>query len=145
MKTRTLLLLSIATGMLILVAGGIQLIRVAGQEEASPSRAIGERVEVGDMTVVVDAAAEAGGILRVDMTIGGVDDPDGGSTFQLVVPGTGVIDPSPVATIRIRAERRRSSRSPCVLRFGVADVESDVRTLRYQRGEESARWLLSSG
>ena len=35
MKTRTLLLLSIATGLLILVAGGIQLIRVAGQEDAS--------------------------------------------------------------------------------------------------------------
>jgi hypothetical protein len=143
-KTRTLLLLAIATGMLILVAGGIQLIRVAGQEEASPSRSIGERVEVGDMTVVIGSASEADGILRVDMTIGGVDDPDGGSTFQLVVPGTGVIDPSrsddPHSCGATQVEA-----SPCVLRFGVADVESGVRTLRYQRGEESARWLLNSG
>jgi hypothetical protein len=142
MKTRTLLLLAIVTGMVILVAGGIQLIRVAGQEEASPSRSIGERVEVGDMTVVIDSAEEVDGVLRVDMTIGGVDDPDGGSTFQLVVPGAGVIDPAqsdePGSCAATQVEA-----APCHLRFGVADVDSAVRTLRYQRGEDSARWLLN--
>jgi hypothetical protein len=143
MKTRTLLLLAIATGLLILIAGGIQLIRVAGQDDATPSRSIGERVEVGDMTVIVDDVSEADGVLLVDMTIGGVEDPDGGRTFQLVVPAEGVLDPltgDGVGSCGATTLRP----APCQLRFGVADVDSDVRTLRYQRGEESARWLLSS-
>jgi hypothetical protein len=142
MKTRTLLLLSIATGLLILVAGGIQLIRVAGQEDAPPSRAIGERVEVGDMTVVVDGASEADGVLRVDLTIGGIDDPDGGRTFQLVVPREGVLEPLADGDDPGRCESTAVEPVSCHLRFGVAGAGGDVRTLRYQRGDESARWLL---
>ncbi|MEJ7720898.1 MAG: hypothetical protein WKF58_10820 [Ilumatobacteraceae bacterium] len=142
-KTRTLLLLSIVTGLAILVAGGIQLIRVSGQESGIPNRAVGEVVSVADMDVTVEGASASGDELTVTITLGGVEDDDATEGFELVAPDVGVLEPvrsdsdvAPCATTTVTPTR-------CELRFDLAGAGGDTRTLRYQRGDERARWLLS--
>lgn len=141
MKTRTLLLLAVGTGLAILVAGGIQLIRVSNQEESVPNSELGAVIGVADMDVVVEGSEQLGDELRVAVTLGGVEDPDGASGFRLVVPGAGALDPSPPSAAgscgATTAEPRR-----CELIFDLAGVHGEVRALRYERGEASARWLL---
>ncbi len=144
MKTRTLLLLAVGTGLLILVAGGLQLIRVSNQEQSVPNSDIGAVVEVGDMDVVVEGTANSGAELRVSVTLGGVDDPDGASGFRMVVPGSGALEPRRPASAPGSCGATTVERQRCELIFDLDGVDSDVRTLRYERGEESARWLLPS-
>lgn len=137
MKTRTLLLLAVATGLAILVAGGVQLIRVSTQDPTVPSSVLGTVVEVGDMDVVVrEASMTSPAELVVDVELGGVEEADGADGFSLVVPGD-VIAPDPSVCAVSTAERR-----PCTLAFDVSDAEGDARTLRYDRADEAARWPL---
>ena len=84
MRTRTLMLLAVACGLLILVAGGVQLLRVANQDDPPRAVAIGETVRVGDMEIVVQGFGERAGSVLVDVELGGVDDPDGAGGFRLV-------------------------------------------------------------
>ncbi|MEJ7561240.1 MAG: hypothetical protein WKF45_01800 [Ilumatobacteraceae bacterium] len=141
-KTRTLLLLSIVTGLAILVAGGIQLMRVSGQESEIPNRAVGEVVRVADMAVTVEGSSASGDELTVTITLGGVDDGDATEGFELVAPDVGVLEP-----VRsdggAACETTTVTPTRCELRFDVAGAGGDTRTLRYQRGDERARWLLS--
>ena len=143
MRTRTLLLLAVGTGLLILVAGGIQLIRVSNQEESVPNSELGAVIEVADMDIIVDGSDEAGDELRVAVTLGGVEDSDGASGFRLVVPGTGALDPRQSSSAEGSCGATTVERRRCELIFDVEGVASDVRTLRYERGEASARWLLA--
>ncbi|MGA0329709.1 MAG: hypothetical protein ACO3NB_06540, partial [Ilumatobacteraceae bacterium] len=55
MKTRTLLLLSVACGLVILVAGGLKLLQVATDRTEVQVLSIGQTSRIGDMTVRVDA------------------------------------------------------------------------------------------
>ena len=84
MKTRTLLLLSVGTALAILLAGGVFLLQLASQDGAAVMASIGDPAQVGDVTVTVLAAEESGGVLAVDVEIGGLDDDDGIDTFRLV-------------------------------------------------------------
>ena len=61
MRTRTLLLLAVACGLVILVAGVVQLLRIAGQDETAEFSPLGSEVRVGDLEVVVDSYDESGG------------------------------------------------------------------------------------
>ena len=87
MRTRTLLLLAVGCGFVILASGVFLLIGLAGQDEPTTAAALGERVMVADMTITVVEASEDGDDLTVALDIGGVDDPDGTGEFRLVVPG----------------------------------------------------------
>src|SRR5262245_18360297 len=87
MKTRTLLLLALACGVLIMAAGAVFLVQLSRQADAAPPVPLGEATQVGDMEVVVDGAEEHGDVLDVTLTIGGVDDPDGASGFRLIASG----------------------------------------------------------
>ncbi len=53
MKTRTLLLLSVGTALMILMAGGVLLFQLSGQEVASQATPFGEEATVGDARVTV--------------------------------------------------------------------------------------------
>ncbi|MDQ3310983.1 MAG: hypothetical protein M3501_06530 [Actinomycetota bacterium] len=143
-KTRTLLLLSIVTGLAILVAGGIQLIRVSGQQSEIPNRAVGEVVSVADMDVTVEGSSASGDVLTVTITLGGVDDDDATEGFELVAPDVGVLQPvrSDIGDAAPCASTTETS-TRCELRFDLAGAGGDTRTLRYQRGDERVRWLLS--
>ncbi len=135
-RTRTLLLLAVGCGFLILVAGVFLLVGVAGQDDPPAAASLGEAVQVGDMTVTVVEVAELGDEITVAFDIGGVDDPDGTDEFRLVVPGeslraaAGSCEGTTVAT------------QQCTLTFDLGDVEGTTRVLLYRRGDERARWQL---
>jgi hypothetical protein len=142
-RTRTLLLLAVACGFVILVAGVVQLLRIASDGDADADESfheVGERIEVGDLTVVVESYDERGDSASVLVTLGGVDDADGADAFRLVVPGEslspsgGGDDACAATTI---APRR------CRLTFDIADAAGGARVLLYRRGDDVARWELA--
>lgn len=138
MKTRTLLLLALACGVAIMLAGAVLLIQLSSQDDAEPPVPIGEPGVAGDMTVVVDDVVERGGVLEVAVRIGGVDDDDGADGFRLIAAGEpvspsggdGVCGPTTVA------ERR------CAVRFDLGDAGGTSRVLFYERGDVTLRWVL---
>ena len=140
MRTRTLMLLAVACGLLILVACGVQLLRVANQDEPPRAVAIGETARVGDMEIVVRGFSERAGRVLVDVELGGVEDPDGADGFTLTTPG-GLLEPDPDAGNHCGATTTRVE--PCTLAFGLADDAGSTRVLVYQRGDERVRWALS--
>jgi hypothetical protein len=139
-RTRTLLLLAVVCGLAILIAGVVQLLRVAGQDDPPRAVAIGEPVRVGDMRVTVEGVNERSGSVLVDVELGGVEDPDGADGFTLTTPG-GLIEPDPTAGNHCGATTTRVE--PCTLAFPLGDGTGSTRVLVYQRGDERVRWVLS--
>jgi len=140
-RTRTLLLLAVACGLVILVAGVVQLLRVAGQDEPTRPVSIGEPVDIGDLSVTVLELAEAGGQATVDVELGGVDDPDGTDEFRLVVPGSSLAPrrgERSCAGTTVEVQR-------CALVFDLPDDAGTTRVLLYRRGDEQVRWELIGG
>jgi len=140
MKTRTLLLMSVGTALAILLAGGVFLVRLAGQRDDSPLVPIGESTEVGDVRVTVLGATEADGTLVVDVEIGGLDDPDGIDSFRLV---TGDRRLAPLGgTADGRCGSIRTEVVTCRVDFDVGAAEGPSRVLVMRRGDEQANWRL---
>ena len=140
MRTRTLLLLAVVCGLAILVAGVVQLLRVANQDDPPRAVEIGQTVRVGDMDGVVAGVSERDGAVLVDVEIGGVEDPDGADAFRLVVPG-GALTADPDAGNHCGATSARLE--PCTLAFRLDADAGSTRVLLYQRGDERVRWELS--
>lgn len=140
MKTRTLLLLSVAVGMAILLAGGVFLVQLSNQSAVVEQAAIGERVEVGDVVVTVLSAHEAEARLLVEVDLGGIDDPDGTDSFRLITGD------DPLTPVRAPAEGRctaiTSQPRTCALEFDLTGVEASNRVLVLRRGDEQRRWDL---
>lgn len=137
MKTRNLLLLALACGLAIMLAGAVFFFQLATQDEAEPAVPIGEQVEVGDMLVTVEAAEEVGGVLRVDLTIGGTADDDPSDEFRLIASAR------PVAVATTTCGPSDAPTRACSITFEVGDADGVSRVLFYDRGEEQARWVLS--
>lgn len=144
MKTRTLLLLSVGTALAILVAGGVFLLQLTNQDQASAVASVGETVSVGDATVTVLGVDESDGVLAVEVEIGGVDDGDGIDTFRLVTgdrrlaPLTGETAgerPRRCAAITLEAQ-------VCRIDFDISAVETSSRVLVMRRGEQQTNWRL---
>jgi hypothetical protein len=141
-RTRTLLLLAVGCGLAILVAGVVQLLRIAGQDDPPAAASMGEAVRVGDLRITVERFEEAADTATVTVELAGVDDPDGADGFRLVVPGAAL---QPVgddsgdlpACAETTVEPLR-----CALRFDLASVDGSSRVLLYRRGDEQARWEL---
>ena len=140
MRTRTLMMLAVACGLLILVAGGVQLLRVANQDEPPRPMEVGETARVGDMDVTVLGVSERSGSVLVDVELGGVDDSDGADGFTLTTPA-GLVEPDPTAGNHCGATTTRVE--PCTLAFRLDDDAGSTRVLLYQRGDERVRWELS--
>jgi hypothetical protein len=136
MKTRTLLLLSLACALAIVAAGVALTVRVTRGPEAAPPAANGVPVPVGDMTTVVHGASAGSDGITVRLAVGGVEDADAADDFVLLVAGTahrvanGDCDP-------VTTETRT-----CELSFA-ATVEPGTSTVLTQaRGEDQVRWVL---
>jgi hypothetical protein len=140
-RTRTLLLLAVACGLAILVAGAVLLVRVTNQGEAQPVADIGAIVRVGDMVVTVEHVTERADVVLVDVEIGGVDDPEGAAAFRLVVPGQVLLAD---ATAGNHCGATTVDPQPCTLAFRLAGDTGSSRVLLYQRGDERARWDLAA-
>lgn len=140
MRTRTLLLLAVGCGLLILAAGVVQLLRIAGQDDPPQAAAVGAPIRIGDLTVTVDDLAETAGQAVVVIELGGVDDPDGTDEFRLVVPGA-ALRPTTSGDEPCRGTTVATQR--CNLTFDVSNVEGSSRVLLYRRGEQQVRWELT--
>jgi hypothetical protein len=141
MKTRTLLLLALGCGLAILVAGGLLLLRLAGEDDPQPPIGLGVESSIGDMRVTVIAAEEHTDgeadvdTLTVEIVLGGVDDPDGAAGFELIASGRPIPPAEPSTCGSTTMEPR-----PCTLIFDVSSADGESRVLRYRRGDDQARW-----
>ncbi len=137
MKTRTLLLLAVASGLIILIAGSIKLFLIA-DEKAPPHLAVGETGTIGDMSVTVQGVDRGDGQTFVSIRLVGADDPDGALSW---VFGTGseqlrpLAPPSSVGTGCGATDETEPV--DCVLAFLIDD---GVGVLRYERAGETIRW-----
>lgn len=142
MKTRTLLLLSVGTALLILVAGGIFLFQLSSQEDTVPEGEIGVPARLGDATVTVLGATDDGARFAVEIEVTGVDDPDGFDDFRLV---TGDRQLEPLASPADGRCRGFTVESQvCRLDFDVTSAESSSRVLVMRRGEDQRTWNLAT-
>lgn len=134
-------MLALACGLVIMLAGAVFLFQLAGQDDAAEPAPVGETIEVGDLTVVVESVDESAGLLRVAIRIGGVDDPDGAAGFRLIASGrplapTSIAEPDACAATTVAP-------TVCIVRFDVSGADGTSRVLFYERGDEQVRWVLS--
>lgn len=141
MKTRTLLLLSVGTALMILIAGGVLLFQLSGQETSTEATPLGEPAAVGDAEVTVVGAEVIGDTLAVSMEIGGVDDPDGIGSFRLVT-GDRQLEPL-TAEAAGRCVGITESVERCVVEFDVGAADGSSRVLVMRRGDQQATWRLA--
>jgi hypothetical protein len=137
MRTRTLLLLAIGCGLVILLAGGVQLLRVSGQEQTSTVLRAGEPGKAGDVTVELKSSTVTSSQLVAIVRVGGVDDPDGLGGFTLVAPGKVVaVTSSTCAGIRV-------DDADCALTFATNGLTGTTRQLIFRRADAQLRWVLA--
>lgn len=142
MKTRTLLLLALACGLAILVAGVFLFVGLSNQE-AAPARSVGVRTSVGDLDVLVERSAESDGVVRVIVELGGVADPDAADDFRLTVSGQ-VVRPSGAADGDVPpCGASTVEPAACALTFPLPDEPGSARVLALRRGTEQVRWDLT--
>lgn len=141
MKTRTLLLLSVGTALMILIAGGVLLFQLSGQETSTETTPLGEPTAVGDAEVTVIGAEVVGDTLAVSMEIGGVDDPDGISSFRLVT-GDRQLEPLTAAASG-RCAGIAEAVQTCLVEFDIGAADGTSRVLVMRRGDQQATWRLA--
>lgn len=138
MKTRTLLLLAVTCGLAILVAGTVQLLRLANQQPAEVL-SVGDTGTAGDARVEVTRFEEADGVAVVSVTLSGVDAPDGIDGFTLVGAGA-VAEPSGAGDDA--CEGFTIEPVTCTLTFPTAPMGTDDRLLVFARADQTVRWRL---
>ena len=138
MKTRTLLLLAIGCGLAILVAGGIQLLRISGEPATSTALPVGATAQAGGMRVTVVGARAVGDVAVVTVRLGGVVDDDVSAGFLL---NAGAPVDSSVAPDQ-RCGAVGVEPSTCALAFDLSGRRIDGAVLVYRRGADTARWAL---
>jgi hypothetical protein len=139
MKTRTLLLLALGCGLLIMLAGAVFLFQLSGQDEIAPPVPIGDVATVGDMSVTVEGADETDGLLDVTVILVGVADADGASGFRLLASGRPI---AVEAGDDAECASTTTASTTCHVRFDVSAADGSSRVLFYERGDSRARWVL---
>jgi hypothetical protein len=121
----------------ILLAGGIQLLRVGGQEQATKVLAAGQPGKAGDVTVQLVSTNAGQSDVTAVVRVGGVDDPKGLDGFTLVGPGKVVpVTRSTCAGISVASV-------DCTLTFSTADLQGTSRQLIFHRADQQLRWVLA--
>ena len=139
MKTRTLLLLAVASGLVILVAGSIKLFLIA-DDDPPAHLVVGESATVGDMTVAVLSVDRAGGETYVGVRLQGVDDPDGATSWVLGVVGDQLRPLAPPPSVGPACSSTSAAEpTDCVLAFRT----DAVGVLTYGRADETIRWDIT--
>lgn len=139
-KTRTLLLLSVGCGLLIILAGGIKLFQVASDRADVPVLELGDEALIGDMTVVVSSITSTSTGVDVSVEMSGVSGAavlEGWSMLgdgELSEPSAAVSDGACDATTVVPDG---GAVIRCTLRFAAVEAEQYVA---YQRGGELRRW-----
>lgn len=148
MKTRTLLLLSVGCGLLILLAGGLKLFQVSSDRTEVPVLELGATARIGDMTVAVMSIANGPDGTRVVVRMAGVPGESVVEDWRLLGDGR-VFEPSGAVdgSVGVSPEPGicgRSSEVPegdesieCVIRFRSVDA---VQAVAYTRAGEQRQW-----
>lgn len=140
MKTRTLLLLSVGIGLMILLAGGVLLLQLANESAAVEPADVGEAVAVGDVDVTVLGVGESNGLFSVDVELGGVDDDI--DSFSLAT-GDRRLEPLSAPAdgrcVEITVAEQR-----CRVEFDVSASEGSNRVLVLRRGDQQRNWVLAT-
>lgn len=140
MRTRTLLLLAIGCGLAILLAGGVQLLRISGQTDTPPPLRVGASATVAGMEVtLVGTRSDPGAdLVVVDLRIGGEDDDDVSDGFFLNAAGPVELP----GTLGTRCGAVGETPTTCSLAFE-RPAEGQPAVLVYSRGRQRpARWSL---
>jgi len=137
MRTKTLLLLAVGCGLIILLAGGIQLLRVGGQQQSTKVLATGQPGKAGDVTVALVSTTVGQSDVTAVVRVGGVDDPDGLDGFTLVAPG------KVVAVTRSDCDGISVASVDCALTFSTTDLQGTSRQLIFHRADQQLRWVLA--
>lgn len=141
MRTRTLLILAVACGLVILVAGSLQLLRLGDSSDATPDLRVGDTARAGDLTVTVVSADEADGQMRVVVRTSGVDDPLGFDGFELLAPPVRL--PARGDTSAQACRELTVAEQSCTLTYDTSGASRDgARVLLVRRGEDQRRWAL---
>lgn len=142
MRTRTLLLLAVTCGMLILIAGSIQLFRIAGQDTPTPPLGVGGTGRAGDAVVTVDSVAGTDTTFVVTVTLSGVDDTAGLAGFTLV--GVDVaVKPLPAGDAdQSSCVGFTVAPVQCTLHFDSSEFPTADRQLLLERADQRVRWRL---
>ena len=140
MKTRTLLLLSVGVGLMILLAGGVLLLQLTNESAAVEPAEVNETVRVGDVDIVVLGAQDAGGIFSADVELGGVDDDI--SSFSLAT-GDRRLEPLTAAADG-RCVEITVAEQQCRIDFDVSGTDASNRVLVLRRGDEQRNWVLGT-
>ena len=139
MRTRTLLLLAIGCGLAILLAGGIQLLRVGGQQQSAKVLSVGQPGKAGDVTVeLVSSSVDESEVVAV-VRIGGIDDPNGLDGFTLVGPG------KVLSVTASNCEGITPTTVDCSLTFATSEMVGTSRQLIFHRADDQLRWVLAEG
>ena len=147
MKTRTLLILAVTCGLAILLAGGLQLLRLANQDKPDAALKLEGTAQLGDAVVTVHTYVVTADAILVTVTLSGVDDPDGVNGFSLIAPDAAIsADPASVvaeATDLPICAGFTVEPVDCLLRFPASDLIGSDRMLLFQRAAEQVRWRLA--
>jgi len=140
MKTRTLLLLSLGCGLVILLAGGFKLFQVATDRTEAEVLDMGTSATIGDMTVTVSSIKVTTDGLAVSVKMFGVAGEPVIEDWRLLGDGqvlkpsktvaAGVCDASSVVPL---------GNTPifCILRFPLVKT---VQAVAYTRAGEQRQW-----
>ena len=141
MRTRTLLLLAVSCGLVILIAGSVFFLRLANQETQVPLLVIGSTGSAGDATVTVEDVDSTESALVVTLTLGGVDDAGGLDGFSLVAPGRRLA-PDTGSTAAGSCTGFTVAEVTCTLSFPTDGLTGTDRQLLWIRAEDQVRWKL---
>ena len=138
MKTRTLLLLSLGCAIVILAAGIGLFVRLSANDATTVPSEFGDRVEVGDLQVVVSNASREGLKQRISVTVSGIDDREVTDSFAVVSSGVSLNAEPNVCVAVIDAD------TSCEVEFVLSTETSEPAVLIVTRGEERGRWVLAA-
>lgn len=139
MKTRTLLLLSVASGLIILVAGGLKLLQVATDRTEVPVLSIGDESRIGDMNVRVESITVGTSGTEARVAMSGVPGATAVDGWRLLGDGE-VVEPFTTVGDGIcdaRTDVPEAGEVVCVVRF--PSVET-VQAVAYTRAGEQRQW-----
>jgi hypothetical protein len=143
MSTRKLILLALACGLAILIAGGVKLLQVAGEEPTVAVLTLGSPARVGDVTAIVHAIDQQTEAVLVDVELGGVAGVDPAAGWIMLADGDrrepiGL----PEGLGRPCAATPANGTERCTVAFPAADR---VQAVAYARGGEQRQWSPRTG
>ena len=138
MKTRTLLLLSLGCAIVILAAGIGLFVRLGANDATTVPSKFGDRVEVGDLQVLVSNASREGLMQRISVTVSGIDDREVTDSFAVISSGV-PLNAEPNDCVAIA-----QADTSCEVEFVLSTETSEPAVLIVTRGEERGRWVLAA-